>query len=345
MFCRNIYKILLLINKQNTGGGHTHDMFSSESLNDGIWHTVMCTYSNSDREKVIYIDGIENYRIGVSHNGGIGATKTRFGMIGEGSQADSQFGSGNGYYFHGDIAKMEIYTSVLYQAPYSYGTSPVGTKDHCDSFPQCIWTSLQDPNSFITSSSFRNSVSVSVANVPVAVFPMGLPGKKESSMTVTMTDLDYESDFLDVLYIPNSAEWYLTDHGLFIDGVYDMEEWNYIIPSIMFFTTSTILTPRSVSWNSGSSNYSPETGNYYQFFEGSLTWYEARNACNQRLFGGAPGYLATITSSAENAVVESCFEELQLGMSLLVFIVQRNKCTVPLCNRYVLDSETSQHQQ
>jgi Ca2+-binding RTX toxin-like protein len=52
---------------------------------------------------------------------------------------------------------------------------------------------------------------------------------------------------------------------------------------------------------SGSIAYSSTTGHYYEYVSGSLNWTQARNAAASRTFNGATGYLATITSAAENA--------------------------------------------
>jgi Ca2+-binding RTX toxin-like protein len=52
--------------------------------------------------------------------------------------------------------------------------------------------------------------------------------------------------------------------------------------------------------DSGSIKYLASTGNYYEYVSGSLNWTQARDAAASRTFNGATGYLATITSAAEN---------------------------------------------
>ena len=51
--------------------------------------------------------------------------------------------------------------------------------------------------------------------------------------------------------------------------------------------------------------FNPDNGHYYEFVTGNRTWASAREAAKARTFNGLPGYLATITSSEENAFVNS----------------------------------------
>ena len=46
-------------------------------------------------------------------------------------------------------------------------------------------------------------------------------------------------------------------------------------------------------------------GNYYELVSAGLTWDEAKTAAESMTFGGAPGYLATLTSAEEDAFVAS----------------------------------------
>jgi hypothetical protein len=47
------------------------------------------------------------------------------------------------------------------------------------------------------------------------------------------------------------------------------------------------------------------TGSFYEFVPGTFTWPDARTAALGSSFMGLPGYLATVTSSAENAFLLS----------------------------------------
>jgi hypothetical protein len=46
--------------------------------------------------------------------------------------------------------------------------------------------------------------------------------------------------------------------------------------------------------------YLSSTGHYYEYVSGGLSWTVARAAAANRTFNGATGYLATVTSAAEN---------------------------------------------
>lgn len=50
-------------------------------------------------------------------------------------------------------------------------------------------------------------------------------------------------------------------------------------------------------------HFNPSNGHYYEFISTPRTWNDARNAAKVRSFAGMPGYLATVTSAAENAFV------------------------------------------
>lgn len=55
----------------------------------------------------------------------------------------------------------------------------------------------------------------------------------------------------------------------------------------------------------GGAAYSPETGHYYEVVTGgsTISWTDAKNAAAGKTFDGLQGYLATITSSAENQFI------------------------------------------
>eukprot|EP01060_Flectonema_neradi_P024390 TRINITY_DN3319_c0_g1_i6.p1 TRINITY_DN3319_c0_g1~~TRINITY_DN3319_c0_g1_i6.p1 ORF type:complete len:1138 (+),score=195.87 TRINITY_DN3319_c0_g1_i6:41-3454(+) len=296
-----------------SGGGTTHDMVSSFPLNDGEWYTIMCTYSSADNEKVIYVSGDEDSRVDVIHDGGLGSSNMRYGMIGEGSQSSTQFGSGTGEYFEGGISSIELYTSLLTMAPYEVERYPISQQSQCDSLPQCMWTSIRDPNSFANA----DTIPVSVGDVGTMLFPNGISGDRESYLTITLEDTDYENDFFDVLYLPDGARWDYTGSGIIIADVDSMDEWDFIASSIIFYSQSTILTPRYLSYNFGATFYSSGTGNYYRFFDQGepITWQEARTACNEKLFSGQSGYLVTITSEEENDDIIDFVDELEPGLS------------------------------
>lgn len=68
---------------------------------------------------------------------------------------------------------------------------------------------------------------------------------------------------------------------------------------------ATFQGPRLWSFRSGGN------GHYYEHISNSLRWEDARVAASNRNFNGMPGYLATITSDAENRFISSLFPMTQ----------------------------------
>ena len=59
----------------------------------------------------------------------------------------------------------------------------------------------------------------------------------------------------------------------------------------------------SAAVNPAGLHFNPANGHYYEFVTTNRTWNDARNAAQARTFAGMPGYLATVTSAAENAFI------------------------------------------
>ncbi len=63
-------------------------------------------------------------------------------------------------------------------------------------------------------------------------------------------------------------------------------------------------TAREISFTIGSAITNSETGHYYEYIDGDYTWTQARDAAAARTLYGLQGYLATVTSLAENSYIE-----------------------------------------
>lgn len=95
-----------------TGASANFDLLSSATVNDGNWHYVGWTFSVSKQQIVFYIDGAVDRTLtadGTMTPLGDGATFTRYGIIGDGSEADTEGGAGNSLYFEGDISQIHFY--------------------------------------------------------------------------------------------------------------------------------------------------------------------------------------------------------------------------------------------
>ena len=95
----------------STYAGGIDDFQGTISLNDGEWHHVAAVYDGVN--KYIYVDGVLDATAANPHSGAaLGKSTTRFGIIGDGSEATSYNGSRNNRYYDGSISELRIWHSV-----------------------------------------------------------------------------------------------------------------------------------------------------------------------------------------------------------------------------------------
>lgn len=93
------------------GTGGIDDFYSGVPVNDGNWHHIVGVYDGTD--KIIYADGIEVARRTNAHGGvALGSGTTRYGIIGDGSEAGAFNGNRNNRYFDGTIDEIRIWNDV-----------------------------------------------------------------------------------------------------------------------------------------------------------------------------------------------------------------------------------------
>ena len=84
------------------------DMNSSSTVNDGDWHHIVAVFDvNEVFDKKIYIDGVLNNQLN-QHNFALGKATTRYGFIGDGSEANVADGSANNLPYEGMIDEVRI---------------------------------------------------------------------------------------------------------------------------------------------------------------------------------------------------------------------------------------------
>jgi|GEM_PF-5366086 len=96
-------------------GGGIFDMRGQTPVNDGLWHFVCVVFDASEsHEKKIYIDGeLDATQDALLEEIGLGTGVTRYGFIGDGSEASSYNGNRNDRYFQGTIDEVQIYHRAL----------------------------------------------------------------------------------------------------------------------------------------------------------------------------------------------------------------------------------------
>lgn len=79
---------------------------STGQVNDGQWHHVYATFDGSTKK--IYIDGVLVQSVATNGNS-FGTGTTRYGFIGDGSEASSFNGNKNNLYFDGQLDEIRLY--------------------------------------------------------------------------------------------------------------------------------------------------------------------------------------------------------------------------------------------
>ena len=92
----------------STYGGNIHDFQGSVVINDGLWHHIAVVYDGND--KYIYVDGVLDATVANPHSGSaLGKNTTRYGLIGDGSEATAYNGSRNNRYYDGSVSELRIW--------------------------------------------------------------------------------------------------------------------------------------------------------------------------------------------------------------------------------------------
>jgi len=99
----------------NALGYGIHDMWSSKTIRDGLWHVVAWRYNCYEKyDKKIWIDGELDSKADAYPEGvGVGTGTTRYGFIGDGSEADTFDGARNARYYEGDIGEIRFWDKSL----------------------------------------------------------------------------------------------------------------------------------------------------------------------------------------------------------------------------------------
>ena len=92
--------------------GRINDFYGNGSVNDGNWHHVVAVFDGTD--KIVYVDGVEDSRVNNVHGGrNLGSGVTRYGFIGDGSEADTANGLRNYSHYNGLLDEIKVYSGAL----------------------------------------------------------------------------------------------------------------------------------------------------------------------------------------------------------------------------------------
>jgi FlaG/FlaF family flagellin (archaellin) len=112
-------------------GGAVDDLATASTFADGTWHHACAVYED-DGTKRIYVDGrLEASRSGVHGGDPLGSGATRYGFIGDGSEASSFDGSRNDLHYTGRVDDVRLYASALSASEVAAANDP-GTAPTAD---------------------------------------------------------------------------------------------------------------------------------------------------------------------------------------------------------------------
>ncbi|MCC6818518.1 MAG: hypothetical protein IT245_06495, partial [Bacteroidia bacterium] len=103
----------------------------------------------------------------------------------------------------------------------------------------------------------------------------------------------------------SAAAFNTTTRSLVFSGTTTSANWQALLRTVTLRTTSAVCNPesRQVSFIVGGKYYNPLNGHFYEYNSTSSGWTTAKSTAENRSFFGRVGYLATITSQAENSFI------------------------------------------
>ena len=86
-------------------------------------------------------------------------------------------------------------------------------------------------------------------------------------------------------------------------GTASASQWQALLRTVTFYSTSTIIGNRMVTFSVGNL-ISGSNGHFYEFVTPAVNWSTAKTNASARSYMGLQGYLATITSQTENDFIQ-----------------------------------------
>jgi len=119
------------------------------------------------------------------------------------------------------------------------------------------------------------------------------------SQTYTSGDV---LDYTGTLPTGISSSWNSTTGILSFNGTTTASNWQTLLRTVRFKSTTTTCYAklRRVTFVAGTVYYNPLTEHYYEYVAGNILWTNSKTAAESKSYFGRVGYLATMSSEAEN---------------------------------------------
>ncbi len=207
------------------------------------------------------------------------------------------------------VSSYTIVNPGLITAQIGYGstgnvdlTTPGGTA----SFGS--FTYIEPPASSHVTVSGSDTTGSVIANVPTIVDSALVVSSNGliNGFTVSISDTYTDGDVLDfdgILPYGITTNGFDSRTGVIVfNGALMPADWQTLLRQVTFTSTSSVCFPekRKISFTAGNKYYNPLNGHFYEYVQNALTWSDARNASAASSYYGRQGYLATVTTVAEN---------------------------------------------
>ena len=109
-------------------------------------------------------------------------------------------------------------------------------------------------------------------------------------------------DYTGTLPTGITQSWNSTTGILSFNGTTTAANWQTLLRTVRFKSTSTTCYAnlRRITFVAGTVYYNPLTEHYYEYVAGTTTWTNAYTASSSKSYFGRAGYMATMSSEAEN---------------------------------------------
>ena len=160
----------------------------------------------------------------------------------------------------------------------------------------------------ISGSSSTNTISNNTATAVDNTIVVNANGNI-TDFTVSITDSYTSGDVLSYTgSLPSGisfTSFNTTSRSIVFSGTTSAANWQDLLRRVTLQTTSAVCNPesRKINFTVGNTFYNSFNGHYYRHYPTTTTWANAKTNAESQSYFGMLGYLATITSQAENSFI------------------------------------------